>query len=92
VTLLLGSDVGLNQKDKIIAKRFGNKPFSFYICTMNNLSAYIGALTASWTIMNSKSNKNFKPSKESILILLCTMGFLLGLIIGMNIVSYFILK
>jgi hypothetical protein len=57
---------------------------------MKYIPTYIGGLTASWTAMNTKTK--FKPSKESALILLCTMGFILGFIIGMNIVSYFILK
>jgi hypothetical protein len=57
---------------------------------MKYIPIYIGSLTALWTAMNTKKNTN--PSNENALILLCTMGFILGLIIGMNIVSYFILK
>jgi hypothetical protein len=84
------SDVGLKAKDKIIEKRFGSLPNLFYICIMNNIATYIGGLTASWTAMNSRP-RNSKPTNESLLMLICTMGFLLGFIIGLRII-YFILK
>jgi hypothetical protein len=52
---------------------------------MNNIPTYIGGLTASWTARNSK------PTNESLLMLICTMAFLLGFIIGIEII-YFIIK
>jgi hypothetical protein len=57
---------------------------------MKHIPTYIGGLTASWTAMNSKP-RNSKPTNESLLMLICTLGFLLGFIIGMEII-YFIIK
>jgi hypothetical protein len=84
------SDVGLKAKHKIIQKGFGSLPNLFYICIMKHIPTYIGGLTASWTAMNSKP-RNSKPTNESLLMLICTLGFLLGFIIGMEII-YFIIK
>jgi hypothetical protein len=62
---------------------------------MKHIPTYIGGLTASWTAMNSKPRnskpRNSKPTNESLLMLICTMGFLLGFIIGLRII-HFILK